>query len=263
MDGIFAGGDMTEGPSTVIQAVASAQKGIEAIEKFLNAGQEQDEETGGIPHYVESVYQEINRSEIKESSAMERLKGIEAEDVQGLNFGQVQTEAQRCLNCGCLAVGASDLAVALVALQATIVTNKRSLSAQAFFKASVANSTVLEMGELIKEIRFPGLPETARQHYMKFTLREPIDFAIVSVASVIQKKNGMCSDARIVLGGVGPAPVRAVEAEAIMKGRPLDDNTASEAAQAALVAARPLKMNEYKVAIARTLVKRSILGVSC
>ena len=44
---------------------------------------------------------------------------------------------------------------------------------------------------------------------MKFTLRKPIDFALVSVAAVITSKKGVCSDARIVLGAVAPAPLRA------------------------------------------------------
>ena len=96
---------------------------------------------------------------------------------------------------------------------------------------------------------------------MKFTLRKPIDFAVVSVASIITAKNGICSDARIALGAVAPAPMRAREAELAIKGKSINEKSAAEAAQAALAAVLPLTMNQYKVDIARTLIKRSILGI--
>jgi xanthine dehydrogenase YagS FAD-binding subunit len=64
------------------------------------------------------------------------------------------------------------------------------------------------------------------------------------------------------LGAVAPAPVRATGAEALIKGKPINEDTAAEAAQTALAGVQTLGMNQYKVNIARTLVKRSILGLS-
>jgi len=98
------------------------------------------------------------------------------------------------------------------------------------------------------------------QNYLKFTLRSPIDFAIVSVASAITIERGLCVDARIVLGAVAPAPVRATKAEEVIKGRPIDSKVAVEAAEQAVVGVMPLAMNAYKVEIAKTLVKRAILS---
>jgi xanthine dehydrogenase YagS FAD-binding subunit len=161
---------------------------------------------------------------------------------------------------GCFAVGPSDIAVALVALEADIVTTKRSLPAPLFFEATVMNSTVLEPDELIREIQITKPPVGARQRYEKFTLRRPIDFALVSVASILTVNNGVCKDARIVLGAVGPEPVRVREVEEMLKGRHIDEDTAAEAAAQALAGARPLKMNDYKVEIAKVLVKQAILG---
>lgn len=161
---------------------------------------------------------------------------------------------------GCLAVSPSDLAVALVALDARIITTTRSLPAELFFKATAMSSTVLQVEELIKEIQIPKPPAAAKQRYEKFTLREPVDFAIVSVASVLTLDNGVCKDARIVLGAVAPEPVRVRNAEETVKGRTLDAGIAEEVANRALAGARPLKMNHYKVEIAKTLVKRAILG---
>ena len=82
----------------------------------------------------------------------------------------------------------------------------------------------------------------------------------MSVASVLTVDNGVCKDARIVLGAVAPEPVRARNAEEAIKGRTIDEDIAAEAAKHALAGASPLKMNGYKVEIAKTLVKRAILG---
>lgn len=258
--GIFAGGDMTEGPSTIVEAIASAQKAAREIERFLNEGEPPAEPNGAEPEYAESCFENIPRAGVQEVPAMQRLDSLAGEDVPGLSIDEIENEAKRCVSCGCLAVGPSDLAIALVALDATIVTTKRILGARAFFAATAACSTVLEPDELIKEIRIPKPPKGARQSYRKFTLRKPIDFAIVSVAAVISSKNGVCSDARIALGAVAPAPLRATAAEAAIKGKPLNDAEAAEAARLALAGAAPLAMNGYKAEIARVLVKRSILG---
>ena len=130
----------------------------------------------------------------------------------------------------------SDIAVALVALDARIVTTKRSLPAELFFKATATSLTVLEADELITEIQIPKPPAAARQTYEKFTLRKPIDFAVVSVASILTIDNGVCKDARIVLGAVAPEPVRARKAEEAIKGRTIDEDIATEAASMPLQA---------------------------
>jgi NADPH-dependent glutamate synthase beta subunit-like oxidoreductase len=256
--GIFAGGDMTSGPSTVVQAVASAKKAVEAIERYLNGGTLPARESDVEPEYAESSYENIPRTSILKVPAAERLQSIEVEDMQGLSLAQVETEARRCLSCGCLAVGPSDLAIAFVALDASVVTNRRTLAAHAFFKASAAGSTVLEPDELIKEILIPKPAKGARQNYQKFTLRKPLDFAIVSVASIIEEKNGVCSNARIVLGAVGPAPVRAIAAEEALKGKVINEDCAAEAAELAFANTHPLSMNAHKAQIGKTILKRAI-----
>ena len=112
---------------------------------------------------------------------------------------------------------------------------------------------------MVTEIRAPRISGSAKQKFVKFTLRRPIDFAIVSVASVMTIENGFCADARISLGAVAPGPIRARKAEEMLKGRSLSEERAAEAAGQALSGARPLTMNAYKIEIAKTLVKRAIL----
>ncbi len=82
----------------------------------------------------------------------------------------------------------------------------------------------------------------------------------MSVASILTIDNGICRDALIVLGAVAPEPLRARTAEGVIIGRNIDEAVAAEAAVQALAGARPLKMNGYKVEIAKVLVKRAILG---
>ncbi len=257
---LFAGGDFMTGPSTVVQAVASGREAARLIELSLKVGQPSVKESRTEPEFISPSLEAAPRVRIPELPVSERVKSIDIEDTPSLSLSEIETEASRCFNCGCLAVSPSDIGIALIALDAKIVTTKRTVDAQGFFTASATGSTILDTDELVTEIQIPKSSDMARQNYLKFTLRNPIDFAIVSVASVITVERGACVDARIVLGAVAPAPLRAKKAEEVIKGRPIDQNSAAEAAEQAVADASPLSMNAYKVEIAKTLIKRAILG---
>jgi len=163
---------------------------------------------------------------------------------------------------GCFAVCPSDTAVALAALDAIVVLEgpggaRRELPVQDVYTPL---GTVLEPGELVTAVRVPPPAEEARSAFLKFTVREPIDFAVVSVAASITLRDGVCTDARLVLGAVGPRPYRALEAEARLIGGPIDERAAVEAAEVALAGAKPLRGNAYKVPLARSIVMRAILA---
>ena len=161
----------------------------------------------------------------------------------------------------CFAVCPSDTAVALSALDAEILAygpkGARTVPVQAFFTST---GNVLEAGEIVTGVRVPEPPADAGQTFLKFTLRKPIDFALVSVASVVRRVNGVCAEARIALGAVAPMPVRATEAEAMLTGREIDPALARAAADQALALARPLSHNAYKVDIVKALIERSLLS---
>ena len=211
---VFAGGDLVTGPSTVVQAVTAGREAAGLIESALKIGKAATREHETERAFSEPSFVATVRINIPEASVAERVKNLEIEDIRGLSLSDIEAEARRCFNCGCVAVGPSDIGVALVALGATIVTTKRSIDAETFFSTSATDATVLDANELITEIRIPKQPEGAKQSFLKFTLREPVDFAIVSVASMITLKDGLCDEARIVLGAVAPTPVRAFAAEA-------------------------------------------------
>ena len=257
---LFAGGDFMSGPSTVVQAVASGREGARLIEQSLKVGKASVKESRKEREFISSSFEAVSRVRIPELSVSERVKSIEGEDAPSLRLSEIEAEASRCFNCGCLAVSPSDIGIALIALDAKIVTTKRTVEAQDFFTASATGSTILDPDELVTEIQIPRPLDGVVQNYLKFTLRNPIDFAIVSVASAITIERGLCVDARIVLGAVAPAPVRATKAEEVIKGKPINQNVAAEAAEQAVADASPLSMNAYKVEIAKTLIKRAILS---
>jgi xanthine dehydrogenase YagS FAD-binding subunit len=162
----------------------------------------------------------------------------------------------------CHAVCPSDLAVALAALGASVTvagpgSTTRTVAVEDFYTPL---GNVLGPAEMVTGVRFPKPSPAARQTFLKFTLRKPIDFAVVSVAAAVTLERGRCTDARLVLGAVAPAPVRALSAEEFLRGKELTAETAARTAELALAGARPLAKNAYKVEVAKALVKRALLG---
>ncbi len=160
----------------------------------------------------------------------------------------------------CFAVCPSDTAVALTALGAAVriagPEETRSMPVEDLHRE---RGLSLRPGEIITDIRVPFPEGDVVQVFTKYTLRAPVDFAVVSVAVVFTVENGCFTTARIVLGGVAPRPFRVTQAEEAVLGRPVSEETASEAGAAAVSGARPLSGNGYKLDLVRSLVKRALL----
>ena len=161
---------------------------------------------------------------------------------------------------GCMAVHPSDTAPALIALNAKIKTSSRIIDAESFFEVKPVKTTVLKTDEIVTEIQVPEPPTGTSSTFLKFALRQSIDFPIVNCAAMITVKDGKVAGARICLNAVHVVPYRAVRAEKVITGKSLDEAVAEEAGQAAVAEAKPLEHNKYMVAVARTLVKRAILA---
>ncbi len=155
----------------------------------------------------------------------------------------------------CIAVHPSDLAPALIALDAKIVTTSRSYNAENFWDVKMPENTVLGPGEIITEIQVPAPPAGAKSAFLKFAIRKSIDFPIVNCA--VRVGGGA---PRIALNAVAPKPYRAVKAEAAIKGKSINEASAEAAGAAAVEDAKPLTATKYKVQIAKTLVKRALLA---
>ncbi len=154
----------------------------------------------------------------------------------------------------CIAVHPSDTAPALIALNARVVTTSRTIEAENFFDVKTPGNTVLEPGEIIREIWIPAPPAGAKSAFLKFAIRKSIDFPVVNCAVMVGG-----GAARIALNAVAPKPYRAVKAEAVVAGKKIDEALAAAAGEAAVADARPLAATRWKVQIARTLVKRALL----
>ena len=165
----------------------------------------------------------------------------------------------------CVAVNPSDTAPALVALDAEMtvasVSGERTYPARDFFigpAIDIMRMTVLEPGDLLTRIRLPAPQPGARWYFEKIRDRKSWDFSLASVASVLHVDGGVVRDARIVVNGVAPYPVRSDAAERVARGRSPDDETGQLAGEAAVEDARALRHNDYKIALMRNLVKRSV-----
>ena len=157
---------------------------------------------------------------------------------------------------GCLAVHPSDTAPALIALDAKVVTNKRTVEAEKFFQVGKPSNTVLAADEFIREIQIPAPPAGAKSAFIKLAFRKSIDFPIVNCA--VRVGGG---PARICLNAVAPKPYRALKAEAAIAGKGITEATAEAAGAAAVADASSFpKTAQFKKQIAKTLVKRALLA---
>jgi xanthine dehydrogenase YagS FAD-binding subunit len=161
----------------------------------------------------------------------------------------------------CFAVCPSDTAVAIAALDGQVViagpAGERRVAVKDFY-APLGNA--INTDEMVREIEIPEIIGQTKQVFLKFTLRKPVDFAIVSIAAVLTMEKDICSEARIALGAVAPGPVRAKTAEEFLVGKQIDETVATEAGLLAVKGAKPLSGNAYKVEIVKTLVKRAIMS---
>jgi xanthine dehydrogenase YagS FAD-binding subunit len=163
----------------------------------------------------------------------------------------------------CYIVHPSDIAVALVALNAEFtITNGndfRKVPADKFFVLPEQNSlqeNILKPGEILTEIFIPDLPSSTSSRYIKFTERNVWDFAIVSVAAVVNINGDKINSAKIVFGGVAPIPWIDEDLNSMLSGMELSDKSIDAAAANTLMDAEPMEKNEYKIPLARNLVKK-------
>jgi xanthine dehydrogenase YagS FAD-binding subunit len=122
--------------------------------------------------------------------------------------------------------------------------------------------TDLRLGEIITAIHVPRARWARRSLYLKIRDRDSYAFALASAAIGLDMEGGMVREVRIGLGGVATKPWRSHEAEGVLKGQPLTEETASRAAQAAFAAAHVHTENEYKPELGRRTLVRALLAAA-
>ncbi|MDR1509284.1 MAG: FAD binding domain-containing protein [Synergistaceae bacterium] len=256
--GVFAGGDVTTGPATVIKAITTGRAASRGIASYLGVAHDDD------PKPLKNFFVTCDTAGIlkKDGAKLKELppdeRNIKTEDTFSLSEDEALEEAKRCQNCGCYAVNPSDIGTALVALGATIRTTQREVSAEEFCTGALTVQEQLNKGEVLTDIVVP-VERGVTAHYDKFRLRDAVDFAIASIATKYGLKDGKFETARIVFGGVAPVPMRRREAEEYLIGREPSEEIADHAAEIATKDAIPFERNTYKKNEAKALLKASIL----
>jgi len=165
----------------------------------------------------------------------------------------------------CIATHPSDMAVAMTALDARIETvspdgSTRSVPIGELHRLPGTTphlETSLKHGEMISAVALPP-PPPGRQIYRKVRDRASYAFALVSVAAIVDSVRGRVRSARIAMGGVAPKPWRAIEAERVLNGAAANERSYMQAADAALKDARGHGHNDFKIALAKRTLRRTL-----
>jgi xanthine dehydrogenase YagS FAD-binding subunit len=178
---------------------------------------------------------------------------------------------------GCVAPLPSDIAPVLVAMNANIVTSKKTWKAADFFTPPVDNTATtnhreqinaLDLDEIVTEIQVPTPTAGTKSAYAKWSFRKAIDFPLVSAAVVATQSSGNVSAVSIVLGGVYGTPKVATAAQTSITGKPINPANAVAAGEAAISGAVSLPTpgktpsNNYKIQITKVMVKKALLAVA-
>jgi xanthine dehydrogenase YagS FAD-binding subunit len=182
--------------------------------------------------------------------------------------GWNRTHAILGTSSSCVATHPSDLAVALVALDASILlqseNNNRLVKLDDFYQVpgeTPDKENQLKPGELITEIRVPRLPWARRSAYLKIRDRESYEFALASVAVALEVDANNVRDARVAVGGVGTKPWDLPKVRDALIGRPLNQQTFEAAAKLATEGAKPLRHNAFKVELVQRTIVRALMDL--
>lgn len=161
----------------------------------------------------------------------------------------------------CIATHPSDMAVAMRALDATIVTlkpdgDRRRIAIGDFYRLPGDTphiETMIEPGELITHIDLPS-PPAGTQIYRKVRDRASYAFALVSVAGIVAVENGRITSAALAFGGLAPMPWRDLAVEAVLVGKAPSTAVFEAAADALLADARGFGSNDFKIPLTRRVL---------
>ena len=171
---------------------------------------------------------------------------------------------------GCAIVHPSTSATALVAFNARLELTaargqKRVVALEEFFlspEQNIERENDLRPGEILTAVLLPPQRDTRSAHLRQGEM-ESFDWPVADVAVVLDIGAGnVCRRASVVLGAAAPVPYRAKEAEKVLAGKSITEDTARSAAGAALAGAMPLSRNAYKLPIFEALVRRAILNAT-
>ncbi len=168
----------------------------------------------------------------------------------------------------CVATHPSDLAVALVALDASIrlqsAQGYRLLKLEDFYLLpgqTPEKENQLQPGEIITEITVPRLPLARKSTYVKVRDRASYEFALTSAAVGLELDSATIRDARVAVGGVGTKPWNLPEVRQALIGKQLSEEVFRAAAKLAVEGARPLRDNGFKIHLVQLTIIRALMNL--
>ena len=183
--------------------------------------------------------------------------------------GRNRTHAILGTSDACIATHPSDLAVALTALDAVVITRdgsgERRIPVSDFFRrpgGTPDQEHNLGAGALITGVEVPVVPEARRSGYLKVRDRESFEFALASAAVALDIAAGRVRAARVAVGGVGTVPWRLPAVEHALVGRTAGPDLWRDSASHAADGAKPLSENGFKVELVKCTVERQLATVA-
>ena len=264
----------------------------EAIELLTRHGEKAHLLAGGTDVLVELKQQEIAPELLVDIKGVPGLSGIEYRPGEGMRIGPLTTireiEMSRVIRehlpvlssaahllgsvqvrhratLGgnlCNALPSADTGPYLIAMgaKATVIgpSGKRETLVEDIFAASGRNS--LGIGEVVTSIEIPAWSRHTGGAYIKHAIKNAVDVAIVciGVSVVTDSEKKAFEEARIVLGAVGPRPIRPKGAEEYLKGKAIKEEVIAKAGAMASQDARPRTTVEYKTEMVEVLTRRAI-----
>ncbi|WP_327257298.1 FAD binding domain-containing protein [Streptomyces sp. NBC_01244] len=198
------------------------------------------------------------------SACNRRSPGAGCDAVDGDN----RMQAVLGTSAHCVATHPSDLAVALVALDAAVhlrgTGGARTVPAAEFFLRpgnTPHREQDLRPGELITAVHVPAGSHTRRSGYLKVRDRQSYEFALASAAVALDIKGGVILSARVAVGGVATVPWRLPGVERALVGRRPGRTTWTQAASRAADGARALSGNAFKIQLLERTVRRQLTTI--
>jgi xanthine dehydrogenase YagS FAD-binding subunit len=183
--------------------------------------------------------------------------------------GRNRTHAILGTSDACVATHPSDLAVALTALDATVITRdgngERRIPIADFFRrpeSTPEQEHNLPAAAVITGVEVPVAPEAKRSGYLKVRDRESYEFALASAAVALDIAAGTVRAARVAVGGVGTVPWRLPAVERALVGRSASADLWRDAASHAADGAKPLAENGFKVELVKRTVERQLATIA-
>lgn len=193
---------------------------------------------------------------------LEKYPGL-AQAVRELGSIQIRNRATLAGNI-CRASPSADTLPPLMADRARVTLygprGSRTLALEAFFTGP--GKTVMQPDELMTEIALPPPPPHTGKAYIKHGRRKAMELATVGVAVSVTLQENRCKEVDIVLGAVAPTPIRAVAAEALLRGHARDEKTIEQAAKIAMGEAKPISnvraSADYRREMVAVLTRRAL-----